>query len=141
MCGEDFKEARESQGIKRKELAEKIGVAYNTIAGWETDNLRPSLEYLIKAADALDCTLDDYLGKRLKFKLMKKHSYLGIGGNMRFARELKNMSICDICTAAGINIVTLKLWESGKAKPRAEKVIDAADALGVSVNYYVLGKE
>lgn len=52
---------RKAAGMTQGELAEKIGVARNTLAMWETQRSNPRIGTLCKLADALGCTVDDLL--------------------------------------------------------------------------------
>ncbi len=59
VCG--IRACRKAAGMTQGELAEKIGVARNTLAMWETQRSNPRIGTLCKLADVLDCTVDDLL--------------------------------------------------------------------------------
>ena len=44
--GQRIKEARKKAGLTQKELGEKLGVAYQTLAQWENDLRNPKYETL-----------------------------------------------------------------------------------------------
>lgn len=57
-----IKEAREQKGFAQNELAAIIGVAPNTLHGYETGKHDPKSDMLIKIANACDVTVDYLLG-------------------------------------------------------------------------------
>ncbi|MDE7082425.1 MAG: helix-turn-helix domain-containing protein [Clostridia bacterium] len=59
--GEQIKKLRTELGLSQKELAEKIGVAQNTVAQYEKGTSKISIEVLFYLALALDTTCDDIL--------------------------------------------------------------------------------
>lgn len=56
--GQRIKELRNDCELTQKELAQLIGVAQNTITQYENGSTKPSLEVLVKLADALNATTD-----------------------------------------------------------------------------------
>jgi transcriptional regulator with XRE-family HTH domain len=59
MIGENIKAARLAAGMTQKELAEKIGVPYQSVQRWEKGAFKPSLDNLIKLAAALGKTVEE----------------------------------------------------------------------------------
>lgn len=57
--GKKIKKLRKESGYKQKELAEKLGVAVNSISHWETDTFEPSILNCISLADIFGVTLDE----------------------------------------------------------------------------------
>ena len=55
---------REKKGYSRDELGERMGVSKNHICNWENGKFYPSLMSLICAADVLECTLDELVGRK-----------------------------------------------------------------------------
>lgn len=49
---------RQSKGLNQVQLAEKLGVTKQSISNWENDNIMPSIEMLVKAADFFHVTTD-----------------------------------------------------------------------------------
>ena len=41
---EVIRKGRAAQGMNQQELAERLGVSRNTVAGWETGHSRPDLD-------------------------------------------------------------------------------------------------
>ena len=60
--GKRIKELRTEGELSQKDLAERVGVAQNTIAQYEKGTAKPSLEVLVKLAATFNTTTDDVLG-------------------------------------------------------------------------------
>lgn len=56
-----IQEIRKSKGIKQKELAEKLGIAANTLSQYETGNREPDIETTKKIAKELGVTVDELI--------------------------------------------------------------------------------
>lgn len=52
--GQLIKAERKKAGLTQRELGQRIGVTYQTIAQWENDLRNPKYETLLKIANALD---------------------------------------------------------------------------------------
>lgn len=61
--GERIKQARKAKGLKRKELAEKIGTTPQTICRYEADGRRPKADTMLKIAEALNIPMSELLGE------------------------------------------------------------------------------
>ena len=61
--GQRLKQARTAQRLSRRVLAEKSGVAYNSILQYEHDKVEPSLFAATCLADALGISLDWIAGR------------------------------------------------------------------------------
>ena len=51
--GQFIKAIRKEKGLTQKELASKLGIAYQTLAQWENGFRNPKYETLVRIADAL----------------------------------------------------------------------------------------
>lgn len=60
--GERIKELRIERELSQKQLADKIGVATNTISQYESGKSKTSIEVLANLAVELDTTTDYLLG-------------------------------------------------------------------------------
>lgn len=58
-----IKQLREEFGMTQQELADKLGGAKSTVAMYEKDERKPSLEVLIKLSEIFDCSIDYILCK------------------------------------------------------------------------------
>ena len=54
---------RKKKGLNQQQLAERIGVSRNTVAGWETGHSRPDLETLPRLCDSLGMSMNDFFGR------------------------------------------------------------------------------
>lgn len=61
--GERIKQVRKAKGMKRRELAEKIGTTPQTICRYEADGRIPKADTVIKIAEVLNIPTSDLLGE------------------------------------------------------------------------------
>ena len=54
---------REELRMTQQELADKLGGAKSSVAMYENEDRKPSLEILIKLSEIFDCSIDYILGK------------------------------------------------------------------------------
>ena len=59
MIGKNLQKLRKQSGLTQEMLAERVGVARQTIAKWETEESAPDLGTAGKIAEALGVSLDD----------------------------------------------------------------------------------
>ena len=57
-----------------------------------------------------------------------------IANRIKRFRKLKNMSQEELAQISGINISTIKKYESGYRNPKPDQILKIANALGVSIN-------
>lgn len=62
---------RKKKNLTINELAKKSGVHKNTIINCETDKIVPSLYTLIDLADTLNVSIDEYIGRTIKYESKK----------------------------------------------------------------------
>ena len=60
-----MRETREDFGLSQEQLSEISGVAVSTISAYETGKVLPGILNLVSLADALDTSIDDYIGHRI----------------------------------------------------------------------------
>lgn len=60
--GNNLKILRESKGLSRKEMAERLGITQAAYGNYEIGNREPKLDTLIKMAYTLSVTTDELLG-------------------------------------------------------------------------------
>ena len=63
MLARRFKELRFQNEITQSQFAQALGVAQQTVGGWERKNSSPSYEFLKKIADYFNVTTDYLLGR------------------------------------------------------------------------------
>ena len=62
MLGQRIGEMRTACGWSQVALAQRLGVAKQTVSNWENDNIQPSIEMLIRLAKLFNVTADYLLG-------------------------------------------------------------------------------
>lgn len=66
MFANSIKYLRQSRELNQVQLADKLGVAKQSVSNWENDNIMPSVEMLEKIADFFNVTTDYLLGREGK---------------------------------------------------------------------------
>ncbi len=64
--GQAMRKCREKKGYSRQRLANKSNVPYSNIVAWERDVCVPNVLSLIELADALDVSIDELVGQKMK---------------------------------------------------------------------------
>lgn len=59
--GSEIRRARRAAGISQRELAERFGWSQNRISNYELDEREPTLNDLIRIADALGCAVESLI--------------------------------------------------------------------------------
>ena len=57
----NLKKLRYDNGLSQKDMAEKLNISRNTIAGWEVSGREPNLDTLIKISKTFDISYEDLL--------------------------------------------------------------------------------
>lgn len=60
-----------------------------------------------------------------------------ISDKIKYYRKIRNMSQEDLANLSGINVSTIKKYECGFRNPKPDQLIKIANALDVSINYFV----
>ena len=60
---ENIKKMRIARGMNQVEFARLLGVTKQCVSNWENDNVLPSIEMLVKIADAFSVSTDHLLGR------------------------------------------------------------------------------
>ena len=63
---EIIRSRRAALGMNQAELAARVGVSRNTVAGWETNHSRPDLDTLPALCEALGLTVAAFFGRERK---------------------------------------------------------------------------
>lgn len=59
QIGHNIKNLRKAAGLTQKQLGEKLGISFQSIAQWETGKRIPKIETLRKIAAALNCDISE----------------------------------------------------------------------------------
>jgi transcriptional regulator with XRE-family HTH domain len=62
MISESIKALRKRAGLTQVQLADKLNVSQSTIAGWESGNRRPDIEFMPKLADFFGVSVSEIYG-------------------------------------------------------------------------------
>lgn len=73
MLGENIKKLRIIKGLSQVQLAQIVGVTKQSVSNWENDNIQPSIDMLIKLADAFCVSTDFLLDRESERKLDSKN--------------------------------------------------------------------
>lgn len=71
---QEIKRLRLFNGITQEEFAEKVGVAWTTVARWETGEVDPDVKYLPKFAEILGVSEQDLLNPSPDAEAPKKYA-------------------------------------------------------------------
>ena len=58
IIGENIKAARKIKGLSQRDLAEKLGIAFQNLSVWENGKGAPSARYLMQLSEVLKISLD-----------------------------------------------------------------------------------
>ena len=62
--GQRIRDARKAAGLTQKELAQRLGLSFQSVAQWENDLRNPKIETLQKIAEALEISPEKLFGSR-----------------------------------------------------------------------------
>ena len=63
MFAERIKYLRQSKELNQVQFAQRLGVTKQSVSNWESDNIMPSIDMLVKIADFFDVCTDYLLGR------------------------------------------------------------------------------
>jgi len=72
--------------------------------------------------------------------LVKTDDYDTLGGRLSRGREAKGFSLQQLAKLVGVEVRTLKAWETDRNVPRSNRLAMLAGALGVSVSWLLYGR-
>ena len=87
--GNKIKELRKDRNISQDELAEKINIDGRQISRYENDKMNPSIEVLIKIAEAFNISIDYLLFDDIPKKPLKQ-KYFSIINKLETIENLSN---------------------------------------------------
>ena len=147
MYGENIKKIRESKGMSRKQLADKVGITESAIFRYETNQREPRLSILCKISEALEVPINKLIYEADEIIEMPT------GKKIKSIRNKSNLTQQELADLAGISLRALSNYEGGTRVPPLEIMIRLAKALNVDikdldaksplVDYYddILGKK
>lgn len=117
-----LKDQRKRLGLSQAELAARVSVSQQTIAGWEGGKASPRGVSAVRLASVLGV---DVAGMPLSS---------GIGDVIRQERTRRGWSMADLGERLGVTRSSVQQWEAGKTLPSTEMLSALAELLGVSMD-------
>lgn len=62
--GMAIRKTREAKGMTQRDLERKIGASRGMVWYWEDGQFAPTAYFLCQMADALECSVDELLGRK-----------------------------------------------------------------------------
>ena len=128
--GQKIKATRKNAGLTQKELAQKMGLSFQSIAQWENDLRKPKIETLKKIADALECPIDTFTTDDFDEEIPSPSL---IGRKIRDCRIAVGLTQQELATKIGVDGATVGRYERGELKIKAETLKKIEEALGIGV--------
>ena len=129
--GENIRRLRRSADMTQEQLADKLGVAYQSVSRWENGTTYPDMELLPVLAGIFGVTVDELLGMEESKKKehiearVKEYGALCVGGDVEKAVNLLRELRRDCMANAALSEYMLQLfsyvkWVGSTIKNRAE---------------------
>ncbi|MBL7888013.1 MAG: helix-turn-helix transcriptional regulator [Bacteroidia bacterium] len=74
--GKKLRECREAKGLSQNELAKKLDAHHSIIGRYERDEVKPTIDVLVKLANALNTTVGYLLGENKEAAILKDQTML-----------------------------------------------------------------
>lgn len=71
ILGKRIKQARELKGLTQESLAEMVGVSRTAIARWESGDIDPTVDHLIRMSNSLGVDISYLLGADNKSQMIE----------------------------------------------------------------------
>jgi len=126
--GAKIRELRKEQGLTLYELAARIGISPSFLSAIERGRKRPSVGMIKKISQGL---------KVSAYYLLSSNSIQNVGEKLRFVREGRGMSLNELAAASGVSQETIQAIEAGEQLAELEDLERLADALAVTVRYFL----
>lgn len=130
--GEQIRAMRQIRGLTQKELGQKLGLSFQSVAQWENGLRCPKIETLKRIADALEMPVGAFLPS------------MGIGESagrrIKMARERQNMTQKELAEKMGTTSQNISQYERNIINPKPETIKKFADALGVDARWLEVGE-
>lgn len=130
--GEQIRAMRQIRGLTQKELGQKLGLSFQSVAQWENGLRRPKIETLKRIADALEMPVGAFLPS------------MGIGesagSRIKMARERQNMTQKELAEKMGTTPQNISQYERGIRNPKLETRERLAKVLSVDAHWLEVGE-
>ncbi|HHW15687.1 MAG TPA: helix-turn-helix domain-containing protein [Firmicutes bacterium] len=124
---------REGRGLGLADLAEASGISQEHLAELEAGQARPTLEEIHTLAEALDVTAQYFLERGT--------GSTGIGSRVAQVRTAQRLTLAELAQKSGVSPSMLSQLENDRVVPSLETLEKVADALHVSVCYFLMDQE
>lgn len=130
--GEQIRAMRQIRGLTQKELGQKLGLSFQSVAQWENELRCPKIETLKRIADALEMPVGAFLPS------------MGIGesagSRIKMARERQNMTQKELAEKMGTTPQNISQYERGIRNPKLETRERLAKVLSVDAHWLEVGE-
>ncbi|AHF05967.1 helix-turn-helix domain-containing protein [Desulfitobacterium metallireducens] len=133
VYGEKIQFIRRGRSLSIEELSELSGIPVEKIEAYENSTEEPDLETLDRLAEALSVTV--------RYFLEKSADTFSVGTRVRHEREKQGLTGVLLADKAGISPAMVSQVENDQAEPSLDTLENIAQALGVSVCYFLLEQE
>lgn len=133
IFGEKISFIRRGRSLSVEELSELSGIPEEDLQAYEEGTKEPDLETIDKIAESLSVTV--------RYFLEKSAESLSVGERVRREREKQGLTGAVLAERAGVSAGMISQIENNQAEPSLETLESVANALGVSVCYFLLEQE
>ena len=138
VIGDRIKNLRKSAGLTQDQLAEKLGVHFQTVSKWERSASELDIAMLGAIANAFDVTIDELLGLQGGEKIIVPFDQSAFAKIIADKRKTAGLSQSDLAERTFVSADTVSKWEREVIRPDVQTLIRLADIFNVSVStlYY-----
>lgn len=126
--GQKIKATRKNAGLTQKELAQKMGLSFQSIAQWENDLRKPKIETLKKIADALECPIDTFTTDDFDEEIPPPAL---ISKKIHDCRTAAGLTQQELAEKIGLDGATIGKYERGILRPKSATLKKIADVLEI----------
>lgn len=134
--GNKIMELRKKNNLSQEELAEKVGVARQTISKWELSETSPDLKQATELSKIFNVSLDDLVGNDIKDILIEKTSNTEKLAGI-IIKILKVIGVLFIIFLA-IDIIAFLLFTFVRKQPETSLVKEATLSCTIDNNDYLI---
>lgn len=135
--GEKIKNARIKSGMTQAELANILGIPYQSISQWERGLRNPKYDTLQKIATALDTPIDSLFSEESQAQYDKRET---LGNRIKRLRKAANLTQKQFAKKLGVSVDTIQQYESGKRVPQINMIEKISDSLNIESIELFTGK-
>lgn len=126
--GSRIRDFRKQRGKTIDELVKQVGISRSFLSAVERGEKKPSVNTLKKIAETLNVPVS---------YLVTDMSDNNVGKKIKLIREGRNLDFEDLAERSGIPVWDLQTFEEGTTNPTMDQLERLADALGVTIRYFL----